>query len=115
MFKINRNKIEMVEGDYGIFLPITIETDESDNLEIDDNFRISIYKTINGVSIIEKNYTLDDYNTFKFYLSETETKKLGVGYYYYDLDWYRDGNFLNNIIAKEQFIVKEKARLVNES
>ena len=107
MFKIYRNKIEMVEGDYGIFLPITIETDESDNLEIDDNFRISIYKTINGVSIIEKNYTLDD--------CKTETKKLGVGYYYYDLDWYRDGNFLNNIIAKEQFIVKEKARLVNES
>ena len=82
MFKIDRNKIEMIEGDNGIFLPNTIEIDEGDNLEVDDIFRISIYKTINGESIIEKNYRLNDYNTFKFYLSENETKKLSVGYYF---------------------------------
>ena len=52
----------MIEGDNGIFLPNTIEIDEGDNLEVDDIFRISIYKTINGDSIIEKNYTLNDYN-----------------------------------------------------
>ena len=53
--------------------------------------------------------------TFKFYSSENETKKLSVEYYYYDLDWYRSNNFLNNVIAKEQIIVKEKVSLVNEN
>ena len=114
MFKIERNRIEMVEGDYGVFLPIIIETESGENLVQDDTFRFSIYKTINGEAIIEKNYVLDDTNAFRFGLTENDTKKLSVGYYYYDLDWYRDGNFLNNIIAKEKFIVKEKARLVNE-
>ena len=52
----------MIECYNGIVLPVTIEIGEGDNVEVDDIFRISIYKTINGDSIIEKNYTLNDYN-----------------------------------------------------
>lgn len=114
MFKIDKKKIEMVEGDFGIDLPITIELENDEVIGENDMFKVSIYKGINGELIVEKSYSLDEENTFNLNLNETESRKLKVGYYKYDLDWYCGNTFMNNIIAKENFVVKEKAGIINE-
>lgn len=115
MFIIDKKKIEMIEGDFGIDLPITIELEDEEVIGENDKFKVSIYKGINGELIVEKNYSVDDKNTFNLNLTEIESMKLKVGYYKYDLDWYCGNVFMNNIIAKENFVVKEKAGIINES
>lgn len=106
-------KIKMVEGDYGIVLPIII-TAESE-LTQDDKFSIKIYKEINGEPLISKEYSDIKNNTIEFKLTEEESLQLPVGQYYYDLDWYQDNSFLSNLLKMKKFIVEEKAGAVNGS
>lgn len=102
--------IKMIEGDYGTVLPIKILTEQE--LTANDKFSIKIYKEINAGPVVSKEFSNIQNNTIEFKLTEQESKKLAVGKYIYDLDWYQDGVFLKNIIAKERFIVKEKAGIV---
>lgn len=114
MFFNKGRKIAMVEGDFGVALPFEIELEGGESLTENDNFRISIFNKLNSEAIIEKNYTVDEENTFDFTLTEEESKKLKVGFYMYDIDYYSGKRFMNNLIAKEDFEVYEKARDVNE-
>lgn len=98
--------IKMIEGDYGIVLPIKIE---SQTLDVNDKFSVKIFKKVNEEPIIAKEYTNIENNTIEFKLEKEESEKLKVGRYFYDLDWFQDNNFLGNVIAKKSFIVKEKA------
>ena len=111
MFIVNDLKINMTEGDYGIVLPITLITDE-ETITSDDSFVIKIFEEINGEPLVTKNYTDIQDNTIEFSLTEEETILLPVGSYYYDLDWYQNDVFMNNLIAKEYYEVVEKAAKV---
>ena len=114
MLKHQGHKIEMIEGDFGIGLPIEIITGEGETIGENDNFRVSVFKEMDSEPLIEKIYQVDENNTFDFILTEQESKLLEVGYYLYDIDYYSGNIFMNNLIAKEDFNVKEKARALNE-
>lgn len=107
MFEAKNTKIEMTEGDYGIVLPIELEIEGE--LTPSDKFSFKIFKTINEEPIIEKVFSDIDNNTIEFQLTKAESELLEVGSYYYDIDWYQENLFLNNIIAKAKFKVLEKA------
>ena len=107
MFEVEDTKISMTERDFGIVLPIELELNSE--ITSKDNFSIKIFKKINEEPIIEKTYSNIIENTINFQLTEEESKLLEVGSYYYDIDWYQENSFLNNIIAKAKFKVSEKA------
>lgn len=107
MFIVEDGKISIIEGDFGIVLPIQLEME--DGITPDDCFAFKIYEKINEKPIVEKVYKNIKDNTIPLKLEENDSKLLKVGTYYYDLDWLQENSFLNNIIAKEKFQVKEKA------
>ena len=113
MITAKGTEIEMIEGDYGIVLPIEILAEQE--ISTSDKFSIKIYKGINTEPLIVKEYTNLKDNIIEFKLTIEESRKLVVGRYKYDLDWYQDNNFLQNIIASGRFSVKEKAGGVNEN
>ena len=98
--------IGMIEGDFGIVLPIEIEGIE---ITTEDQFSIKIFKNINEEPIITKTYSNISDNTIEFELTKEESQLLKKGYYYYDLDWYQVNKFLGNLIANARFKVLEKA------
>ena len=100
------NSIEMVEGDFGIVLPIKIENEK---LNSDDKFRINIFKDSNETPIVTKEYSNTENNTIEFMLTKEESALLEVGNYVYNLDWFQEDNFLGNVLAKKKFKVKDKA------
>lgn len=110
MFEVNEEnkKITMTEGDFGITLPIEINI-EGTTLSSTDKFVLKIFKEINKESIIEKVFENITNNTIELKFTEEESKKLEVGSYYYDLDWFQEDVFLSNILARKKFTVREKA------
>lgn len=100
------NAIEMVEGDYGIILPIKIENEK---LGLDDKFRINIFENPDEMPIVTKEYSNTENNTIEFMLTKEESARLSVRNYVYNLDWFQEDNFLGNILAKKKFKVKDKA------
>lgn len=100
------NVIEMVEGDFGIVLPIKIENEK---LNLEDKFRINIFKDSNEELIVTKEYNNTEKNTIEFMLTKEESVLLPKGNYVYDLDWFQDEAFLGNLLAKKKFKVKDKA------
>ena len=108
MFKTDEEKkrIEMTEGDFGIVLPISVSGIE---LTKNDKFSLKIYKEKDGEPIIEKIFENIENNTLELQFTEEESKKLEIGDYYYDLDWYQEECFLSNILANRKFTVKDKA------
>lgn len=103
-----RNKedkdIIMVEGDYGISLPITII---GTTIPTDDVVSFCI-KDLDGNTVVDIDYTNIVENKFDFVLTEQQSDKLKAGWYIYQIDWYRNGVFLGNIINSKDFIVEEK-------
>ena len=106
--------LEMIEGDFGLILPIELEVDSDETITPEDSFSIKIYKEINGQAIIEKVYNNLENNTINFQLSKEESERLPVGRYFYDLDWFQGNTFLGNIIPKAYISVREKAGVPNE-
>lgn len=100
MWAVDENDISMCEGDYGIELPITLEGVE---MEDNDSLVITIKDGMNGTAVVTKSFV--DALT----IDSPETALLTVGKYIYSLDWYRNGEFLCNIIPKAKFVVVDKA------
>lgn len=108
--------IKMVEGDYGIVLPIELSLESTEQeITSSDKFSIKIFKDINSTPIVSQEYSNISNNTIEFKLTKEESEKLKVGKYKYDIDWYQDNTFLSNLLAKKLLIVEEKAGAVNES
>lgn len=110
MFSVDeeKKKITMTEGDFGIVLPIEIDT-EGTELTNNDKFVFKIFKEINGQAIIEKVFENITNNTIELSFTQEESKQLDIGDYYYDLDWYQEDVFLSNILAKKRLKVSDKA------
>ena len=100
-WNVDENEISMCEGDYGIDLPITITGVE---LTDTDSLKITIRESINaaGDPVLEKSFTE------ALSLSADDTSKLSVGKYVYSLDWYKNDQFMCNIIPKAPFRVVDK-------
>lgn len=105
MWSVNGNNLQMAEGDYGLTLPITISGTE---LSTADTIKLTIKRTRNGDTVIEKAMTPTD-NTVNFTITAAETALLPVGAYVYSLDWYQNGIFLCNLIPSAIFKVVDKA------
>lgn len=110
----NKNplRIIMTEGDFGLILSIEITPEEGELITQDTNFQINIFKEINEEPLISKTYSNIENNIIPFELTEEESLLLPVGKYIYDLDWYENGAFMCNIIAKEKYTVIEKGKKV---
>ena len=106
MWVVNKQTLQMVEGDWGIELPISID---GVTLTASDEVLITIKTEKNGETVLTKNYENVSENTIDFSLTEAETALLPVGSYVYSLDWYQDGAFMCNIIPSAAFKVVDKA------
>jgi hypothetical protein len=108
-------RITMTEGDFGITLPIEIETKKGETITENTDFIIKIFKKINTEPLISKTYSDIENNTIEFSLTQEESSRLPTGDYCYDLDWYQNGVFMCNLVRAEEFVVEEKAGGVNGS
>ena len=106
MWVVNKQTLQMTEGDWGIELPISID---GVTLTASDEVMVTIKTEKNGETILIKNYDNISENTIKLSLTEAESALLPVGTYVYSLDWYQDGVFLCNIIPAASFKVVDKA------
>lgn len=106
MFTVNGNEIQMIEGDYGLQLPVTIS---GTTLTASDEILFTIKKKLNGETVLTKTFANIVDNTFNLEITEAESALLSVGNYVYSLDWYQSGAFMCNIIPCAGFKVGEKA------
>lgn len=100
------NNIQMVEGDWGIELPITVK---GTTIGSSETLKFTFKDKANGDVIMEKDFNPVSDNTVNLVLSEQESALFPVGSYVYTLDWYSNGVFLCNIIPSASFKVVDKA------
>ena len=98
--------ISMVEGDYGIILPISVSGIE---IGFDDVIKVTVKDGKNGNTIVEKNFTGIEDNVIPLSFSAAESADLTVGKYVYNLDWYHNSVFLCNIVNCAMLKVVDKA------
>lgn len=106
MWNSSGTDLSMVEGDWGINLPITVNGVEFDT---NDEVLITVKDKKNGDVILEKTYGNIDENTIPFELTEAESALLPVGKYVYRIDWYQSGAFYCNITPIGNLKVVDKA------
>ena len=105
MLRGSGKKIIMTEGDYGLDLPIKIV---GATLESNDKIKMVIKQQRNGVTLLEKNFQNIQENTVNFSLTENESSIFKPANYVYIFDWYRDEEFLCNVIPDGVFKVEDK-------
>ena len=106
MWNVNGQNLTMVEGDWGIKLPITIS---GVTFAANDEAKLTIKTAVNGNELVSKTFANVEHSTVNLELTEAESAILPVGTYVYLLDWYQDGSFLCNIIPHGLFKVVDKA------
>lgn len=103
MWACTGQSIQMVEGDFGIELPLSVNGvtfTEHDDLRI---------KIAQGEDVlITKTFSNITNNTVQLVLSEAESALLPIGAYQYSLDWFQDGAFMCNVIQRASFKVVDK-------
>lgn len=106
MWNVTGTSLQMVEGDFGISLPVTVS---GTTLTANDTLKFTFKTDPNGETILTKEYSNITQNTANLELTETESALFSVGNYFYSLDWYQDGAFMCNIIPISTFKVVDKA------
>lgn len=105
MLRGTGKKIIMTEGDYGLDLPIKVV---GATFEINDKIKMIIKQHRNGTPLLEKEFENIQSNTVNFSLTQEESSRLKPCGYVYILDWYRDDEFLCNIVPDGTFQVEDK-------
>lgn len=105
MLRGSGKKIIMTEGDYGLDLPIKIV---GATLQSNDEIRMLIKTQRNGTVLLEKNFENIQNNTINFSLTKEESSVFKPVNYVYVLDWYRDNEFLCNLVPDGTFKVEDK-------
>lgn len=105
MLKGIGKRIVMTEKDYGLDLPIRII---GATFGISDKIKMTIKDKRNGILVLEKEFGNIIDNTINFNLSEDESLLFQPSNYVYSLDWYRNGEFLCNIVPNGIFEVEDK-------
>lgn len=98
--------LQMVEGDYGIALPVEIS---GTTLGENDSVKITFKDSANGETLLEKDFSGIVENTINLELTEAESGLFGIGTYVFSLDWYQSGSFMCNIIPIAILKVVDKA------
>ena len=106
MWVVNGQELKMVEGDWGIQLPIVIS---GTTFSASDEVKFTLKKSVNGDVLLTKTFNNISQNTVNLELTEAESAALPVGKYVYVLDWYQNGAFMCNIIPTASFKVVDKA------
>lgn len=105
MFSVKNGNITMIEGEYGLELPITIT---GTDIAYDEQIKF-VVKDSSGEIKIEKAYANIADNVINFSLTQMESNLLVANKKYtYSIDWYKNGEFLGNIINGHDFNVEEK-------
>lgn len=102
MIRTENKKIIMVEGDFGLALPITITGTE---IASDETIKF-IIENIGNTTIMTKEYKNITNNTFDLTFTKEESDLLKKGKYIYTIDWLKDNVFLGNVINNEIFEVE---------
>ena len=105
-WKVNYLDISMVEGDYGIELPVSIS---GVTLGAQDSIKLTFKDKNNGETILEKTFDSIVDNTVNLVFTNAESALFPVGTYVYSMDWYQDGSFMCNIIESSTLRVVDKA------
>lgn len=106
MWIANNLDFKMVEGDWGVELPITFE---DITLTASDELKFVIKSASDGDVLVTKVFTNISENTINLALTASETALLPVGTYVYSLDWYQSGAFMCNLVPCGVFRVVNKA------
>lgn len=99
------NNITMVEGDFGVELPITVTGATFTNADV---LRLTFKDKMNGTTILEKEYSPAD-GAINLVFTEEESTLFPIGSYVYALDWFQNGEFMYNIISCATLKVVDKA------
>lgn len=106
MWEVSGYNLQMVVGDYGMALPVAIVGTE---LTSGDSIKFAFKRTVRGGSVLEKEYGNIENNTVNLVFSASDSEKFSIGSYVFSMDWYRDGQFMCNIIPVGSLKVVEKA------
>lgn len=101
MLKAIGKKIQMVKGDFGIPLSITIT---GQPIASDETIKFCI-ENDKGQEVLTKSYANIINNKFELLFTEEESKKLKPRIYLYKIDWYKEEVFKGNIVRDEIFEV----------
>ncbi len=101
MFVVSNQNIVMNKGDFGVIL----------EFEFDRKLPFSVVITIKkGNSIvITKNYTDVSSGRIEFSLTKTESDRLDIGEYTWNMYQHYGKNLKNTLVASKSFVVKEGA------
>ena len=105
MWAANGDKISMVEGEYGISLPLTIT---GITIASGDTITFTVRKARDTEVLLEKPFTNVQSGTISLVLTETESENLPVGKYQYVIDWWQEASFEANLVHKGSFEVVAK-------
>lgn len=105
-WEVDGYNLKMAEGDYGMSLPVTIS---GITLTANDHIRITILAAQNGETVMEKDYSNIQDNTFSLVFTEQESAALRPKSYVYRMDIYQGGSFLCNVIPVANFKVVDTA------
>lgn len=97
--------LQMAVGDYGISLPVSVS---GVTFGEGDELRFVFNKGPDSNTILTKNYSNIVQNSVNLSFTEAESALFRIGSYVYGLDWYKDGEFMCNIIESAQFKVVRK-------
>ena len=104
-WSVKNNNLTMVEGDWGIALPVTVDGVE---FAANDMLKFIFKDANNGSEILAKEYAPVD-GTVNLMFTEAESALFPVGSYVYSLDWYQEGAFLCNVTPTAALKVVDKA------
>lgn len=103
---VSGTNLSIAEEDFGIGEVCTIS---GVTLDAADTLKFTFKDTMNGEEILSKEFTNISENQVVIQFTEEESAMFPVGSYVYRLDWYRNGQFMCNIIPYSTFRVVDKA------
>jgi len=106
MWSGTAERLQMVEGDYGLELPFTVS---GIALGAGDCLKFTFKRSRNNETILEKTFEGITDNTVQLAFTAEESALFSPGSYVFALDWYHEGSFLGNIIDNGALKVVDKA------
>ena len=105
-WNVDGTKLSMVEGDFGISLPINIS---GVNIGTNDSLTLIFKSGKNGATVLTKQVWGNGQDAPNLTMTSDDSALFTCGNYVYTLDWHKDGEFMCNLISNGIFKVVDKA------